>query len=93
MDTKNKWFDYLHNTRQLSEDVIFEAQLSDDKGWLRIPIFDEAGNELFSKRRRPLEIEDGPKYIYETGSKATLYGVNFSDLGGANYFVEGELDA
>lgn len=92
MDTTNKWFDYLHNTRRLSQAVITEAQLSEDLGRLRIPIFDEAGNELFAKLRRPAESNIGPKYMYEKGGHAALYGINFSDLGSSYYFLEGELE-
>jgi DNA primase len=93
MDTTSKWFDYLHNTRMLSDEVIREAQLGEDLGRLRIPIFDMYGNELYAKLRRPHDSEVGPKYIYETGATAALYGTNFSDLGGPNIYVEGEMDA
>jgi hypothetical protein len=90
MDTTGKWFNYLHKERCLSREVILEAQFGEELGRLRIPIFDEAGNELFCKLRRDPDSEVGPKYLYQTGGRATLYGVNFPDLGGPNYFVEGE---
>jgi DNA primase len=92
MDTTSKWFDYLHNTRQLSKAVINEAQLSEELGRLRIPVCDEAGNELFAKLRRPFDSEVGPKYTYQLGGAAALYGINFSDFGTDNFLTEGELD-
>lgn len=92
MDTTSKWFEYLHKTRKLSEAIIIEAGLSIEKGRLKIPVFDDAGNELFAKYRRAPWSEDGPKYTYDTGSKARLYGTHFTDLGTDNYFTEGEID-
>jgi len=92
MDTTSKWFEYLHKERNLSEQVIRDAGLSVEKNRLRIPIFDEIGNELFAKYRRAPWSEDGPKYTYETGSSATLYGHNYENIGHQNYMVEGEMD-
>ena len=92
MDTTCDWFQYLHNTRKLSETIISEAGLSVSGNRLKIPIFDEAGNEVFAKYRRAPWSEVGPKYTYEAGGRARLYGINFTDLHTDNYFVEGEMD-
>lgn len=92
MDTTSKWFDYLHNTRKLSQAVINEAGLSVSKDKLKIPVFDENGNELFAKYRRAPWTEEGPKYTYEAGSSANFYGVHFELLGTENYIVEGEIE-
>lgn len=92
MDTSSQWFDYLHNTRSLSPDVIKEAKLTNQLGRLRIPIIDQNGEELFAKLRRPQHATWGPKYMYEKGSHATLYGLHFSDLGGPLVLAEGELE-
>jgi DNA primase len=92
MDTTCDWFNYLHKTRKLSEAVINEAGLSVSINRLKIPVYDEAGNEVFAKYRRAPWSEVGPKYTYETGGKARLYGLTFSDLDTSNFCVEGEID-
>jgi len=92
MDTTSQWFHYLTGTRGLSPQVIKEARLSEELGRLRIPIIDKDGNELFAKLRRPPESQTGPKYMYQKGANAYLYGLHFSDLGGASYLCEGEID-
>jgi DNA primase len=92
MDTTSKWFEYLHKERGLSEEIIRDAGLTVEKNRLRIPVFDEDGNEVFSKYRRAPWKEDGPKYTYETGSSASLYGTHFPIIGSDNYVVEGEMD-
>lgn len=94
MDTTSKWFNYLHSKRKLSTSVIADALLEEHKGRLRIPVFDENGKLLFSKYRvAPWATVQTPKYIYETGASASLYGTHFDDLGTALFYVEGEMDA
>lgn len=94
MDTTSKWFQYLHTKRKLSTKVIFEAMLAEHKDRLRIPVFDADGRLLFSKYRvAPWAEKQTPKYIYETGATASLYGTHFDDLGSALFYVEGEMDA
>lgn len=92
MDTSSSWFTYLTETRQLSPDVIKEAKLGEELKRLRIPIFDTYGEEMFAKLRRPPNSDVGPKYLYEKGSSASLYGHSFTDLGGPIYWMEGELE-
>lgn len=92
MDTTKNWFEYLHTTKNISKHVITEAGLFERGSQLGIPIFDEVGNHLFSKYRRHYASTDGPKYLYEPGSSAKLYGIHFPILPGPIYFVEGELD-
>lgn len=94
MDTTNQWFTYLHSKRKLSVSVIHEAMLTEYKGRLRIPVFDVDGKLLFSKyRAAPWEDSNQPKYIYEKGASAALYGVNFEVLPTALVYTEGEMDA
>lgn len=92
MDTSSQWFQYLNITRGLSPQVIKEARLSEELDRLRIPILDKDGTELFAKLRRPPDRTTGPKYTYQKGAKAYLYGTHFTDLGGPSYLTEGEID-
>jgi len=92
MDSTNKWYEYLYKKRKLSLPVIQQAGLKESNGWLEIPVFDSEKNHLFSKYRRPPEKKDGAKYIYDKGTKTSLYGIE--RLAGVSeiFIVEGELD-
>lgn len=95
MDSTNKWFKYLHKERKLSLAVIQRAGLKESKdGWLQIPIKDKNNNIIFSKYRRPPEANPTlPKYTYDAGAKAALYGVESIISTSKIYITEGELDA
>lgn len=94
----NIFTSWLHK-RGITDEVISQFGLTVcDHGsmieCLRIPVSDETGI-LFSKyRRNPLE-DKKPKYIYDSGSSAVLYGRSQCDAHGAKQILitEGELDA
>ncbi len=83
--------DYLV-ARGISEAV----QERNDINWdarIVIPIFDRGGNFIFNKyRRAPWETE-GPKYMYDKGSKSALYGINKLASATVVIICEGEFDA
>lgn len=62
-----------------------------DRG-LTIPIRDEHGKIIFNKYRRAPWVTDGPKYVYEKGSTAYLYGAELIRDIDTVYITEGELD-
>lgn len=91
MDITSKWFNYLITERKLSAEVIRAAGLDVAGDMLKIPVYDEAGNQLFSKfRKAPWDKTEGPKYQYEVGSSVQLYGIDH--LSSNITIVEGELD-
>ena len=93
MDTTDNWFEYLHNTRKLSPKVIQDAGLFVDNNWLAIPIKDIDGTVIFHKyRRAPWMDTSLPKYRYQTGSTAHLYGIDKAFHVTQVTIVEGEFD-
>ena len=93
MNSNVKWFNYLTSERRLSVDVLKEAQLKIINDRLQIPIFDSRGTLLFSKyRKAPWDESGTPKYFYEKGSAAAVYGYHFQESKGRWFIVEGELD-
>lgn len=80
--------------RGLTKRVIESNNLSWDAVHQRlvIPIFDESGTFLFNKYRRSPFTQEGPKYIYDKGSKVALYGAQHR-LPEPVFICEGELDA
>lgn len=93
-----EWKLWLTKDRLITDEVASFAQLDFDlaRQELRIPIIDKDGKILFSKYRRSPRTTEGPKYRYEKGSTAQLYGADML----AKLFpsmpvivVEGELDA
>lgn len=74
----------------LSEDAIadFGIITSDDR--ISIPIKDSDGRILFYKHR--MFNENGPKYLYDKGSVATLF-VDRYPMKDRVFLVEGEIDA
>ena len=83
--------------RGISEQVAQDAGIfweKTNKERLVIPIKDKDGNILFKKYRKNPEQEDGPKYQYDYGSHASLFGVDtINDETKIVYICEGELDA
>lgn len=65
-------------------------------GWngthIVIPIEDMTGNPSFNKYRRDPRSDVGPKYTYDKGAKASLYGNSMFDLCSEVIICEGELD-
>lgn len=90
---KHKWTTWLLSERHISLDVAREAGLKFSDTSLTIPIKDKNGVEIFSKYRRAPWMKDGPKYTYEHGSKAALYGVEHLATADHVFVVEGEMDA
>lgn len=87
-----QWKEYLLVTRQLSPEVIQEAGLFPQGNRLCIPIKNKDGLTLFNKRRLAPWSDAGPKYLYDKGSSATLYGLHFPILDAPTFIVEGEMD-
>lgn len=92
--SQDTWMAWLTEERHISLSVIRDAGLIGAKE-LAIPIYNEAGDVLFYKYRRAPGNEDGPKYRYEAGSTASLYGIEkLQELvfGEILIIAEGELD-
>lgn len=88
------WF----NNRSVSKNILDEFNIhwghSDIMGeCIIIPVKDLGGNFSFNKYRRNPMMDTKPKYLYDKGSKVTLYGwweaSDFSSI----LITEGELDA
>lgn len=83
--------------RKISDDIIREFNIH----WgtnptlgecIIIPIYDENGTFIFNKyRRNPLQ-DLKPKYLYDTGSKAALYGIHKAKDAKTILITEGEMD-
>lgn len=58
-----------------------------------IPIFDESGLQIFNKYRRSPLSQDTPKYVYDTGSKVSLYLAHKIRNEESVLITEGEFDA
>lgn len=59
---------------------------------IAIPIFNEDGSFSFNKYRRSPLSEEKPKYLYDKGSKATLYGYYAAKKFQTILITEGEID-
>lgn len=57
-----------------------------------IPVYDIDGNFSFNKYRRNPTSEDKPKYLYDKGSKVSLYAINHAIKSDTILITEGELD-
>lgn len=79
--------------RTISEEILQKFTINyDDR--ITIPIHDESGNFIFNKyRRNPLLSKTGPKYWYDKGAQAYLYGAQFITDKEKVVITEGELDA
>lgn len=60
---------------------------------IHIPIADSEGTIIFKKYRRSPFSEGGDKYLYDTGSRAQLYGWHLAKKHPRVLVCEGELDA
>lgn len=81
--------------RGLSEEICKEYDITwTPDGRLQIPVKDINGKVLFNKYRRNPYITTGPKYTYDFGSKASLFGADKLKTNATTVLVcEGELDA
>lgn len=85
-------------SRRISVDVMVEAKLGIDieNSELAIPVYSPEGELLFYKYRRSPWRDNGPKYRYDKGATAALYGAELlKNLADHEEVVitEGELDA
>ena len=75
-------------------EAIREAGLAVSQGQLAIPIRDASGTVLFKKYRRAPWNDIGPKYRYDKGSSAALFGLELLNPDVNKVILcEGELDA
>lgn len=58
-----------------------------------IPVHAPDGTFLFNKYRRSPFVKDGPKYSYDRGAKAALFGAHLISDSDTVVITEGELDA
>lgn len=91
----NQYFKSWLNKRGVSDDTIALFNISNYEHptigeCIKIPITDS-----WSKYRRDPREDIKPKYLYDTGSKVTLYGSDLIEVGCHDIVVitEGELDA
>lgn len=93
------WLEWLEKERCISEEVATEAGLyfrGPLSGSLVMPVYDLKGTFLFNKYRRSPLRSAGPKYYYEGGASAALYGAEtLKELTSHSTVVvtEGELDS
>lgn len=80
------------NNRGITDEVIEKYQVGWNGYQVVIPVCDEKGNFLFNKYRRDPDVQTGEKYLYEKGSKATLYGLHLVNVIAPLVITEGELD-
>lgn len=91
----NKVRTYLNN-RGIIDRVIDESGIvcSFEYGPISIPVRDKEGRHIFWKYRRNPWTDTGPKYVYEKGSSASLFGIESIDPGKKPIFItEGEFDS
>ena len=91
MNTLNEikdWFSRRGITDQTLEE--FGVTVTDQS--IVIPVLDRDGSFLFNKYRRLPHSHDGPKYSYDKGSKAALYGQQYIDEHNSFVITEGEMD-
>jgi len=95
MNTNMDWL----KRRGVSEDTIeqFHIRTGDALGLencLIIPVYAQDGTFLFNKYRRDPSDDSKPKYLYDKGSKVTLFGLNHLTPEHKQVVItEGELDA
>ena len=90
---RENWKQWLVNDRHISLRVAQEAGLRTSDSRLIIPIRDATGTVIFNKYRRSPWTENGPKYTYDTGARAALFGAEYLTNKKDVIITEGELDA
>lgn len=81
------------NNRKISDIILNKFGIIYDQD-ITIPISDENGIFVFNKHRRnPLLDNEGPKYWYDKGGRALLFGSQFIKDEKLVVICEGELDA
>lgn len=93
--SQEEWVSWLHE-RHIPRDIADAAGLKIQGEELAIPIRDISGHVVFYKHRRSFKTDAGPKYRYDIGASAALFGAeNLKFLSSDEVLVitEGELDA
>lgn len=83
--------EWLHG-RGIKDFVIDRYCIDYREGKVVIPVHGADGKIIFNKYRRDPESNDGPKYQYDKGAKAALYGLLTYDNPTKCVIAEGELD-
>lgn len=83
------WF----TRRGITEKTLKDFKVSVNDVSIVIPVYDLDGSFLFNKYRRLPHLHNGPKYSYDFGSKASLYGQQFLSQSDSFVITEGEMDA
>lgn len=97
MQDNNVFKDWL-SRRKISDSVLSEFNVHSGSNptfgeCIVIPVFDETGNFIFNKyRRNPLQVDIKPKYLYDRGSKSSLYGLHKAIEHKTILITEGEMD-
>jgi 5S rRNA maturation endonuclease (ribonuclease M5) len=86
--------EWLRVERGLSDEIITRFRLAYDGQSLVIPIWDREGNYIFNKYRcSPLLKTEGPKYVFDKGATAQIYGWEHINTPKASLVIcEGEFD-
>ncbi len=79
--------------RTLNFDTLSKFGVAWNGQSITIPVVDENGKKLFNKYRRDPRAEDGPKYRYDAGAKAALFGAQYIEGHDTIIVCEGEFDA
>lgn len=80
------------NRRGISNNIIERYQIGWDGHRIVIPVFDQDHSILFRKYRRDPDSSNGPKYSYDPGSSAALFGIESIKKSNEIVICEGELD-
>lgn len=80
------------NERGIDDTVLENNRITWDGERIVIPIFNADGVWLFNKYRRDPAKSNGPKYTYDKGSEATLYGADHIAAAEQAIITEGEFD-
>jgi hypothetical protein len=62
--------------RKITEQVLKDFSIGWDGKRIVYPVFDENGEKIFCNYRRDPASEDGPRFMYDKGSKVSLFGVH-----------------
>lgn len=78
--------------RKITPEIQSVFDVQERNGSIEIPVHDFKGTVVFSKHRRSPLKDDGPKYWYDKGAKAMLYGFWKAKECKEILICEGELD-
>jgi len=91
--TTEQWLEWIRENRCIALKVANDAGIRFSARGVTIPVYTPDGAFAFNKFRRPPWVNDGPKYSYEFGAKAHLYGAHLIKDEPVVVVCEGELDA